>query len=195
MSMYSTRSIPRARMYHHGADGRPGSVMGGATNGGFIPDDARSHASGYSMNKAGGVNLLRTRSLVDGQVQPPGGRSVSALSGRGPTYLPPGLHHQFSGAGLSGLSGLNMAGLTGSMGAMAGLPTLSGLGLSRAGTNPKQKTKTDSSATYATTKTIKSTKKTVSSDSKEENLSSSKAALIPEEACSSTGTLSSTTQA
>ncbi|XP_057372454.1 uncharacterized protein LOC130693341 isoform X1 [Daphnia carinata] len=134
LSMYSSRSIPRARMYH---SDRPGSVMG-SVNGGFIADDARSHVSGYSVNKSGngGVNLLRSRSLIDGPTQ----RSVSALSGRGPSYLPPGLHHGMGGAmghHLSGLHGmglgpLGMAGMGGSMNAMAGLPTLSGMGLSRA---------------------------------------------------------------
>lgn len=125
--------------------GISGSVMG-SVNGGFIGDDSRSHVSGYSMNKASvngsGVNLIRTRSLVDGQgQQQQQQRSISALSGRGATYLPPGLHHSSLGAmghhhlaGLGlGLGGLNMGPLGGSMN-MAGLPTLSGLGaLSRAG--------------------------------------------------------------
>ena len=161
LSMYSTRSIPRARMYHHGDQhGRPGSV-----NGGFIPDDARSHASGSN------VNLMRSRSLIDGQVLQPNGRSVSALSGRGATYLPPGLHHQFAGAGFSGLHG--MAGLSGSMSAMAGLPTaLSGLGLSRAGNKSggskhksgckKAAPKTDNKK--ATTKTTTTTEATNGGD-------------------------------
>ena len=111
----------------------------GSVNGGFVADDARSHVSGYSVNKSGnGVNLLRSRSLIDGQAQ----RSVSALSGRGGAYLPPGLHHGMSSAmghhlsglhGMGGLGPLGMAGLSGSMSAMAGLPTLTGMGLSRAG--------------------------------------------------------------
>lgn len=105
----------------------------GSVNGAFIPDDARSHVSGYSMNKSGAAgNLIRSRSLIDGQ----SARSVSALSGRGGTYLPPAMHHSGLGPHLGGLGmglgGLAMPGLGGSMNAMAGLPTLTGMGLSRA---------------------------------------------------------------
>lgn len=197
LSMYSSRSIPRARMYHHG--GGEGSVRPGSVNGGFIPDDARSHASGYSLNKSsGGVNLIRSRSLIDGQV-PQTGRSVSALSGRGATYLPPGLHHQFSAAGM-GLTGLNMAGLSGSMSTMAGLPTLSGLGLSRAGkqhlkkecSNKCHPNTTKKTLTTSATCPVSTTKTTNQRDRK--SLSTSTTALLPEEA-SSSETLSSTTQA
>ena len=153
----------------------------GSVNGGFIGDDSRSHVSGYSMNKASvngsGVNLIRTRSLVDGQ-----GRSISALSGgRGATYLPPGLHHglgamghhsinQLAGLGLGGLNMLNPSALGGSM---AGLPTgISGLGpLSRAGRAKSYDTTAETNETTTTTaadatrttsdqtKTLTSTKK------------------------------------
>lgn len=111
----------------------------GSVNGGFIGDDARSHVSGYSVKPgSAGANLLRSRSLIDAQAAH---RSVSALSGRGGSYLPPGIHpggmaglgHPLSGLHGMGLGHLGMAGLSGSMGAMAGLPTLSGMGLSRAG--------------------------------------------------------------
>jgi hypothetical protein len=134
------------------------------------------------MNKASvngsGVNLIRTRSLVDGQ-----GRSISALSGRGATYLPPGLHHnlgamshhsinQLAGLGLGGLNMLNPSALGGSM---AGLPTgISGLGpLSRAGrtksfdttsetietTSTAANAQTSTTTTCDQTTTLKSTKK------------------------------------
>ena len=59
----------------------------GSVNGGFIGDDARSHVSGYSLNKGSGMNLMRSRSLAEGQSQ----RAMSAMSGR---YLSAhGLHH------------------------------------------------------------------------------------------------------
>ena len=90
----------QATQFHLFADS-VGSVMG-SVNGGFIPDDARSHVSGYSLNKAG-VNLARSRSLADGQSQ----RSMSAMSGR---YLPPhGLHGMPMSMGLGmGLGVPNM---------------------------------------------------------------------------------------
>ncbi|KAK7050068.1 hypothetical protein SK128_028179, partial [Halocaridina rubra] len=62
ISMYSQRSIPRARMYH---------MDKGSVNNGFIPDDARSHISHLSTK-----HLPRPRSMADGQSQ----RSYSALS-------------------------------------------------------------------------------------------------------------------
>lgn len=231
LSMYSSRSIPRARMYHSERPGKfffcnwnkkfgcqkniwesTGSVMG-SVNGGFIADDARSHVSGYSVNKsANGANLLRSRSLIDGQAQ----RSVSAMSGRGASYLPPGLHHSGMGpmghplSGLHGLglSPLGMAGLSGSMSAMAGLPTLSGMGLSRAGRNgcsgksvksmnepngqhKRHQSKSKQSAGQST----KSNEQTDNASG--EALTTSTTTLIPAEnvPASSTETLSSTTQA
>lgn len=192
----------------------------GSVNGGFIADDARSHVSGYSVNKsANGVNLLRSRSLIDGQAQ----RSVSAMSGRGASYLPPGLHHSglsgpmghhLSGLHGLGLSPLGMAGLSGSMSAMAGLPTLSGMGLSRAGRNgcssksiktlgqqdnptPNRKHQTKSKPP-----TGQSGRSTKSSNGQTDNshgeiLTTSTTTLIAPEnmPVSSTETLSSTTQA
>lgn len=62
ISMYSQRSIPRARMYH---------MDKGSVNNGFIPDDARSHISHASSK-----HIPRPRSMADGQSQ----RSYSALS-------------------------------------------------------------------------------------------------------------------
>lgn len=50
----------------------------GSVNGGFIGDDARSQVSGYSLNKGSGMNLMRSRSLAEGQTQ----RAMSAMSGR-----------------------------------------------------------------------------------------------------------------
>lgn len=186
----------------------------GSVNGGFIADDARSHVSGYSVNKSGngGVNLLRSRSLIDGPTQ----RSVSALSGRGPSYLPPGLHHGMSGPmghhmnGLHGmgLGPLGMAGLGGSMNAMAGLPTLSGMGLSRAGrngtgcsgkssktTNPNgQNKRHHSKSKNPNEKSCKSALATSQTDATNEMLTTSTTTLIPSESlpASSTETLSST---
>jgi len=136
LSMYSSRSIPRARMYH---SERPGSVMG-SVNGAFIGDDARSHMSGYSLNKAGGMNLMRSRSLAEGQSQ----RAMSAMSGR---YLSSHPLHHLNGmngmmgsinglAGMPGMPGIpGMAGLTGmgAMPGMAGMVGMAGMGLSRAG--------------------------------------------------------------
>lgn len=228
LSMYSSRSIPRARMYHSDRPGNyynrqvkssiqfslrkspkilKGSVMG-SVNGGFIADDARSHVSGYSMNKSanGGVNLLRSRSLIDGPTQ----RSVSAMSGRGPSYLPPGLHHGMSGAmghhlSAMGLGPLGMAGMGGSMNAMAGLPTLSGMGLSRAGRNGcsgKASKTTDQNGHnkrhHSKSKTQKSANSTLptsqTDNATNEALTTSTTTLIPAESlpASSTETLSST---
>ncbi|XP_076028865.1 leucine-rich repeat and fibronectin type-III domain-containing protein hattifattener isoform X2 [Oratosquilla oratoria] len=65
ISMYSQRSIPRARMYH--------------SDKGSIPDDARSHISHASSK-----HIPRPRSMADGQSQ----RSYSALSGRHMGYAP-----------------------------------------------------------------------------------------------------------
>ncbi|XP_042869225.1 uncharacterized protein LOC122251378 [Penaeus japonicus] len=62
ISMYSQRSIPRARMYH---------MDKGSVNNGFIPDDARSHISHASSK-----HIPRPRTMADGQSQ----RSYSALS-------------------------------------------------------------------------------------------------------------------
>ncbi|XP_042219293.1 leucine-rich repeat and fibronectin type-III domain-containing protein 3-like [Homarus americanus] len=62
LSMYSQRSIPRARMYH---------LDKGSVNTGFVPDDARSHISHASSK-----HIPRPRSTADGQSQ----RSYSALS-------------------------------------------------------------------------------------------------------------------
>ncbi|XP_045137102.1 uncharacterized protein LOC123519677 [Portunus trituberculatus] len=62
LSMYSQRSIPRARMYH---------MDKGSVNNGFVPDDARSHFSHASSR-----HIPRARSMADGQSQ----RSYSALS-------------------------------------------------------------------------------------------------------------------
>ena len=182
----------------------------GSVNGGFIADDARSHVSGYSVNKSinSGANLLRSRSLIDAQAQ----RSVSAMSGRGGSYLPPGLHHtglggplghHLSGLHSLGLSPLGMAGLSGSMGAMAGLPTLSGMGLSRAGRNSGCSTKSTKTLTQQngqslkrshkskppTGKTNKPTKS--AGQTKGETLATSTTALVPAEV-SSTENLSST---
>lgn len=188
----------------------------GSVNGGFIADDARSHVSGYSVkNSANGANLLRSRSLIDGQAQ----RSVSAMSGRGASYLPPGLHHggmgpmghPLSGLHGLGLSPLGMASLSGSMSAMAGLPTLSGMGLSRAGRtgcsgksvksmneqngqHKRHQSKSKQSAGQST----KSTKSNAQIDNASgEALTTSTTTLIPAEnvPASSTETLSSTTQA
>lgn len=93
----------------------------GSVNGGFIPDDARSHVSSYSMHansKGQPVNLVRSRSLADGQSQ----RSMSQMSGR---YLP---SHGLHGMPMSmpiGTHGMSMAGLQ--------VPNM-GLGMSRSGT-------------------------------------------------------------
>ncbi|KAK4312283.1 hypothetical protein Pmani_016264 [Petrolisthes manimaculis] len=76
LSMYSQRSIPRARMYH---------MDKGSVNNGFIPDDARSHISHISSK-----HIPRPRSMADGQSQ----RSYSALSSahlRHPASLAGGL--------------------------------------------------------------------------------------------------------
>ncbi|XP_071537878.1 uncharacterized protein haf isoform X2 [Panulirus ornatus] len=62
LSMYSQRSIPRARMYH---------VDKGSVNNGYVPDDVRSHISHASSK-----HIPRPRSMADGQSQ----RSYSALS-------------------------------------------------------------------------------------------------------------------
>ncbi|XP_074597842.1 leucine-rich repeat and fibronectin type-III domain-containing protein hattifattener isoform X2 [Brevipalpus obovatus] len=51
VSMYSTRSIPRARMYH--MDGGPMGVMNGSIHN-LAMDDARSHVSNYSHLPNGG---------------------------------------------------------------------------------------------------------------------------------------------
>lgn len=174
----------------------------GSVNGGYIADDARSHVSGYSMNKASG-NLMRSRSLIDAQSQ----RSVSALSGRGGAYLPPAMHSGLGahlGLGM-GLGGLAMPGLGGSMSAMAGLPPLSGMGLSRAGRigcstktpktvgNETRRNRTKS----ASQRQSKGDEKPTSvdnqrKDSTNDNLSTSTTALVPAEAQSSSETLSST---
>ncbi|XP_069178132.1 leucine-rich repeat-containing protein let-4 isoform X1 [Procambarus clarkii] len=71
LSMYSQRSIPRARMYH---------LDKGSVNNGFVPDDARSHISHASSK-----HLPRPRSMADGQSQ----RSYSALSAAHLRHPPP----------------------------------------------------------------------------------------------------------
>ncbi|KAK8725293.1 hypothetical protein OTU49_010799, partial [Cherax quadricarinatus] len=73
LSMYSQRSIPRARMYH---------LEKGSVNNGFVPDDARSHISHASSR-----HLPRPRSMADGQSQ----RSYSALSSAHLRHPPPTL--------------------------------------------------------------------------------------------------------
>lgn len=180
----------------------------GSVNGAFVADDARSHVSGYSMNKSAAAgNLIRSRSLIDGQ----SARSVSAMSGRGGAYLPPAMHHaglgQHLGMGM-GLGGLAMPGLGGSMNAMAGLPTLTGMGLSRAGrTGCSTKTvKTINDARPSKTKAPAAQRPpTGKADEKRQpagdernkhnstdNLNTSTTALVPAESASSTETLSST---
>ncbi|XP_064116162.1 leucine-rich repeat and fibronectin type-III domain-containing protein 3-like isoform X1 [Macrobrachium nipponense] len=79
ISMFSHRSIPRARMYH---------MDKGSVNNGFIPDDARSHISHISSK-----HIPRPRSMADGQSQ----RSYSALSAANLRYAPSFNH----GLGLS----------------------------------------------------------------------------------------------
>ena len=98
----------------------------GSVNGGYIADDARSHVSGYSLNKSG--QLMRSRSLAEGQPQ----RAMSAMSGR---YLASGLPlNAMMGTSSMGLTGLGMSAMPG-MSAMSGMSAmaLSPMGLSRAG--------------------------------------------------------------
>ncbi|XP_050725892.1 leucine-rich repeat and fibronectin type III domain-containing protein 1-like protein [Eriocheir sinensis] len=78
LSMYSQRSIPRARMYH---------MDKGSINNGFVPEDARSHFSHASSR-----HIPRARSMADGQSQ----RSYSALSAANLRHAP-----SFTGLGLS----------------------------------------------------------------------------------------------
>ena len=102
----------------------------GSVNGGYIQDDARSHVSGYSISKAG-ANLVRSRSLADGQSQ----RSMSAMSGR---YI---LTHNLHGIPIN--MGLGMG---------IGVPNM-GIGLSRTGGQNshcyRQRTSTSTIATKA----------------------------------------------
>ena len=118
---------------------KKGSVMG-SVNGAFIGDDARSHMSGYSLNKAGGMNLMRSRSLAEGQSQ----RAMSAMSGRYLSSHP--LHHlngnlnqlinsltnsliPFQSFYIIGenINQLGMNGMMGSINGLAGMPGMPGM--------------------------------------------------------------------
>ena len=134
-----------------------GSVMG-SVNGGFIPDDLRSHVSGYSLGKAG-VNLVRSRSLADGQSQ----RSMSALSSHGRYLAAAGghgaMHH---GLGpMSAMSGMAMG---------LGVPNMN-LAMSRPGgptaTNySRQRTNCDKTDGQANDEQTNDTNKTTTTTSK-----------------------------
>ncbi|XP_064466265.1 nyctalopin-like [Ornithodoros turicata] len=70
MSMYSSRSIPRARMYHM-------DNVNGSTNQSFIMDDARSHIS-HLPHLSGNGYTSKARSTADGQSH----RSYSQMSNK-----------------------------------------------------------------------------------------------------------------
>lgn len=70
MSMYSSRSIPRARMYH--------MDINGSTNQSFVMDDARSHISHLSHVPNGNGYTSKARSTADGQSH----RSYSQMSNK-----------------------------------------------------------------------------------------------------------------
>ncbi|XP_071537881.1 uncharacterized protein haf isoform X5 [Panulirus ornatus] len=78
LSMYSQRSIPRARMYHVDKGALRvecvrlnHQMLNCSVNNGYVPDDVRSHISHASSK-----HIPRPRSMADGQSQ----RSYSALS-------------------------------------------------------------------------------------------------------------------